>query len=583
MTHLAGQGIGFRDPFTSTEAWVPLQVGDENQLLFADMRVIVNNASKLGANMGVGFRRFVPAQERVWGVNGYYDYRDSGEVRHNQVGFGLESLGRYCDWRLNVYMPINPKLTVISDTYDCANPRYDGFYLFLTRTIVKETALRGFDTEIGGTIWDRYRVRGYLGTYLFDGQETAQALGFRARIETQATDQLNLQLVYQTDKVFGGTVYGGGTLSWPGVGRREVAEDQSDVLDRLADPVNRLYNIVLNRPVEQFQESAQDPVSGQPIRFVFVDDDAAAGGTGAENSPFNTLAQAEANSLPGDIIFVRAGTYTDSIALQSGQRLLGDGIGLPTTVNGCFLGGYVISTLQCPEGVFLPNVSRNIGDRPTILGVPGDAITLADRNEVASFNIVNPGDSGIAGAGINNFDIHDVNITGAGGFGIDIRDAFNVGSIRGVNVTGSAGGIRIVNGGQTNLNVDIACNTLSQNFGDGIRIITQDQGGITATVRENIATFNAGFGMTARAEQGSINMNAFDNQFVSNNLGGAFVGAVDGTFTGVFTTNLFDSNNSGGAQPAGAPGLAVVVGEGLASAGNVDLTLVGNSFQLNEG
>jgi len=56
LQYIAGDGLGFRGGFSSFEAWVPLQVGEEHELMFADMRGIVDNYSRVGANLGVGYR-----------------------------------------------------------------------------------------------------------------------------------------------------------------------------------------------------------------------------------------------------------------------------------------------------------------------------------------------------------------------------------------------------------------------------------------------------------------------------------------------------------------------------------------------
>ena len=58
---------------------------------------------------------------------------------------------------------------------------------------------------------------------------------------------------------------------------------------RLNDAVMRNYNIVTQRHTRISEEAATSPTTGQPIRIIFVDDNAAAGGDGSTEAPFNTL------------------------------------------------------------------------------------------------------------------------------------------------------------------------------------------------------------------------------------------------------------------------------------------------------
>src|SRR4030095_238069 len=116
----------------------------------------------------------------------------------------------------------------------------------------------------------------------------SQVYGARARIEAQATENLFLQVTVQTDNVFDSNVWGGFTWTFPGPSRRYGDED---VLNRLNDAVTRNYNVVSGRDVRVTEEAAVNPTTGQPIRIIFVDDTAPAGGTGSTESPFNTLAE----------------------------------------------------------------------------------------------------------------------------------------------------------------------------------------------------------------------------------------------------------------------------------------------------
>ncbi len=122
----------------------------------------------------------------------------------------------------------------------------------------------------------------------------------------------------------------------------------------------------------------------KPLFFVFVNNQSPAGGNGTFESPYNTLAAAQINSSPGDIIYVLVGDGSDmgqnaGIILQYGQQLLGAGIcqSLKTKE------GKVTIPAQSPAG--LPTISNtNVTD---VTGLA--AVRLRDgHNVVSGFNLV---------------------------------------------------------------------------------------------------------------------------------------------------------------------------------------------------
>jgi uncharacterized protein YjbI with pentapeptide repeats len=63
-------------------------------------------------------------------------------------------------------------------------------------------------------------------------------------------------------------------------------------------------------------------------RVIFVDAGRAEEGAGTHDKPYRKLAQAQAFSAIGDVIYVAEGTYDEGIALQKGQMLIGSAYGL---------------------------------------------------------------------------------------------------------------------------------------------------------------------------------------------------------------------------------------------------------------
>ena len=117
----------------------------------------------------------------------------------------------------------------------------------------------------------------------------------------------------------------------------------------------------------------------------------AAVATGDKGQPFASLADAEAASGPGDAIVVlhvpaERAALDGGITLKDCQKLLGT---FPST------------TIASPEAT-----------RSKITNGAGDAVVLADYNEVAGLHIESPGRHAIVATNATGADIHDNLITG---------------------------------------------------------------------------------------------------------------------------------------------------------------------------
>ena len=104
---LAGEAAGLDDGYVHFGGFVPLAQPVESVLFFADGSLLLYNedTDTLGGNAGLGGRFFSPEFNRLFGGYVYYDRRDLGPWEVDQVGFGLETLGRWWDARFNVNLP----------------------------------------------------------------------------------------------------------------------------------------------------------------------------------------------------------------------------------------------------------------------------------------------------------------------------------------------------------------------------------------------------------------------------------------------------------------------------------------------
>ena len=134
----------------------------------------------------------------------------------------------------------------------------------------------------------------------------------------------------------------------------------------------------------------------------YVNNSATASGNGESNSPFSTLAAANAALGANSIVFLYqgSGTYTGGLTMKSGDSLFGQPHGL--TVSGYSLVAAADSN-------------------PTLTNSGGDGIDLGSGADVEDVNVSNPSGFGIDGAGVSGtISIIGCTITGSA------MDALNI-------------------------------------------------------------------------------------------------------------------------------------------------------------
>ena len=177
-----------------------------------------------------------------------------------------------------------------------------------------------------------------------------------------------------------------------------------------------------------------------------------------------------------------------------------------------------------------------------ILDAPGNAVTLANNNEVAGFVIRGAAQDGVFGNGVTDFYIHDNVITGSGLNGIVLLDLGPNGFV-----------LPCMSNGPTNV---IANNIVSNNgdmasavaggplFGEGIYLQgTAFSGSITGNTANNNGVLSGG---TAVAT-------VFDNSAGLNTTFGQGIAVNVGTFTGSISGNTANGNGVIGARPRAGP------------------------------
>lgn len=303
----------------------------------------------------------------------------------------------------------------------------------------------------------------------------------------------------------------------------------------------------------------------------FIDN--TAGGTstniGTFSNPFLNTSNFDNSVLPdaGDIIFIHKGigSYTGGIALKNNQVLLGQGIDLLTELGnlGITLAPHsVLTTSPSPTGA---------ANRALITNTSGtdDGIRLASGNTIRGVNIGNtPNGFGLAdvGSSVGTLTVSDVSVTGTGG-GLNIVNGGNLAitldtlnssnspseGIDLVNCTGTlvAGSVSPCSiEGHGAAAVRIGGGTVSVTYSGGIThttgslAILVNSGHNTGTVTFDTGTINItnGFGLVFDNADGIYNFNG------TTTLNGGAAGIdiksdSDGTFTFGFGTSI--TNPSG--------------------------------------
>lgn len=329
LSHIAGENVGIDQNYTTLEWFMPLCGDTEWDLVFGDARGIFRNDGTVGTNLGLGWRQYDPETNRIIGINGYWDFRETEHNGFNQLGWGLESLGRFVDLRMNMYIPAT------ADESQLIPNRFEGNRMLTDR---RENAMLGIEGEIGLSLPPIGDLQACVfgGLYQFTNWRVGTASGWRLRGELMYTEALALETSVQRDELFGTTWTIGGSLRYvtpllpPHLqGKKPMehmfyrcreADCARHVYHRLGDPVPRLRNIVLSVTEELATTS-----TGVPLTFLHVQDGSA--GDGTYESPYGQLNDALADPRVGNAyVYARGnGIYDENVTLGTGYQVYSNG------------------------------------------------------------------------------------------------------------------------------------------------------------------------------------------------------------------------------------------------------------------
>ena len=452
-------------------------------------------------------------------LGAWYDYDDDqndlsfGESFHSWGVTGQIKTRRW-DLITNGYFPFGTTDSTQGDPTG-------GTPFFENRIVLQaglDSALEGFDVTLRMRPRQLAFVNGSIdiGGYGYESDLVDSFGGGRARLRFQLPRGWIFNGEINYDDRFNLTGFVGLTWIW-GSGARGL---EYSPIGRDLDETTRNDHIVrFNQDVIY----AIDPDTGAPYNVVHVNNTATGFENGDFESPFNTLAEAEANSMEDDIIFIDDGDGTTNgqdtgFIAQDGQLILGDGFEhLIPIANGAPFGGF-FSLINDLDGL-----------RPVITNDGGPGITLANRNTVRAIEI-----NGFESPGVMSFGIE----ANGGMTNTDalIEDNLIVGAaIDGVGATNIAGdwtfnrneiqdngfnGIRLEDACDPNSVFTFDSNDVSNNGLDGIQITNYDAQEIIMT--NNITDSNGRDGVRIQGFKGDDSVGTdilFDNHTARFNIG----------------------------------------------------------------
>lgn len=256
FSHTEGKGLGYSQGYSSLDLFLAQPFCGVRFTPFVDLRGHVFNDGRFAANGGLGLRGLNLCDNRVWGINFFYDSLLSARLPYHQVSLGLEALGETWDVRVNGYLPIGRKKTPIYKL------DYDFSSGFLARAR-EQFAMRGIDGELGYHFrkMQYFDLYAGLGPYFYFGRSEKtknafrairkNAIGGRLRASAAFLSYFELEGVTSYDSRFNWTGQVNLSLNipfdWTYFGNQAEICTLDRVKERLFQPVKRSEIIVIDR------------------------------------------------------------------------------------------------------------------------------------------------------------------------------------------------------------------------------------------------------------------------------------------------------------------------------------------------
>ena len=546
LRHIEAGGIGYDNGYTTLEGFFAPSPDTSTIMPFLDVQGHGFNNGQIATNFGVGIRKLMGC--RVFGANVYYDFRNTENSNYSQMGFGIESLGKRWDFRVNAYVPIERNI-IPSGPFEFVEFSENNMMISQNYAFAMKGANANFGVHFGkNRICDFYAC---AGTYFYAGQIAPHIWGGKASFMVRFNKYVTLELSNSYDIMFlnrfqvqlGFSIPFGKTTHETQVDNYSCHDTSDLLLSRMTQPVQRQEIIVLDKNQDV---AAINPATGQPYRFIFVDNTSNSSGT--YESPYHSLKQAQDNSRQGDIIYVFPGDGTTrgmdaGIILKNNQNFWGSGT------------NHIIQTSQ--GNVTIPALSSSM---PTMTNTDidslGDGITLSSVNQVSGFNIVDVMNNGILGSNVENLVVDRCAFQGTTVYCID-------------STSTDQATVSVTNNTMTN-----NTNGSLFNFSNSSNLVISDNM-ITGT------TSISSFPVAIVADTSPLSATIINNNISNNETGALQFVLNDTSLAQVTISNNTIRNNATGS--AASLGSALVINPLDSTAGNCYISLTDNSISQNTG
>lgn len=544
IRHIESGGIGYENGYTTLETFLATDPSQWKVTPFLDVRGHIFDNGKWAANAGVGLRTLWG--NRAYGINIYYDYRKALHFNSNQIGGGIETLGELFDFRINGYLPVGAKT---GNPYDPVFETFSGNYMFVSQKI--QSAMKGANAECGfhfgkSELFDFYAA---TGPYYFIGEGIPATWGGKARISGTFKDILTLEISDSYDRTFQNKFQGQISLSFSFGFKSKIKEQGrtckiANVLNnRMLQPVDRQEIIVIDKTRKN--TIAIDPATGLPYFFVFVDNTSSSNGT--FESPYHSLAQAQDNSSPSNIIYVFPGDGTTT-GMDSGIFL---------KANQKFWGSGVSHSIQTSEGTI--SIPAQSSSAPTItntnIDTDGNAITLATNNAISGFTIMSTINDAIYGTDPQSLDVSSCTFENTTTFAIEASFSSDASVFLTNNLfLNNVNGVFLTLNGTSTLVCSDNTFTGQTSVSNVPLEISADSNVFTAQIKKNIFNDNtAGSIRLTLSDVLNANVSLLNNTITNNGtgsqgqLGSSFVISPNGSTHNcsvVLSDNVFSGNES---------------------------------------
>jgi len=583
----ADRGLGYNGSYFTLGGFIPYAEDDLGGLWSADLRSHLSTYGGFFSNVGVVRKQFMGGT--IGGIGVYWDYDADlnqyptdgtvcaapfGQFGHiyNQVGVSAEWLTDYGNLRSNGYIPVG------TTAYTAGNPGSVFFQNYVMSNYGLDAGLAGADLEVGAYVPGLADWAGMVsvGGYTFGqarynwsgGSKVGQDLvpyfgGVYTRLDLTLMRNWDFSLQANNDSFFDWTGFARLTYRMGGSRRRNVP-------DQMEQPMMRNEHIVR---AHQTPEVACNPVTKMPWHVIHVNNAPGApaaapaaargpmamaagpmalaaapatatappAGTGTAESPFTTLAAADAAATrPWDIVLVSRGNgtstgYDTEFSFNAPNQSL-VGVGSPFYINSSCSGPINIAGPSGP----LPLLSNPAGASVFIDGNVAGGATVANLQMTGSQNAI------FATGNLNGLPtaafpdgrpttVNNVSITGSGTAdpqqGVYLQDTTGVANFTNTSIANMTQGGFVVDGGAAVVNYQGSITNDSTGSATPAGYLVAVQGMIGGEV--NLAVGGAPASATVQ-----------NNISDTGGQGVLIQGNADGTFINMSNVSLTDNVNT---------------------------------------